>query len=103
MFALTNDRTRAKRIREGKGKAVLLYVGFDQKLALVEKDRRWNVHICGPCSYQESSPRYIYIYIYMYIYPSTKIELNQRYKQLSNLVEVDILCQLLNKPKTQNK
>lgn len=66
MFALTNDRTRAKRIREGKGKAVLLYVGFDQKLALVEKDRRWNVHICGPCSYQESSPRYIYVYISIY-------------------------------------
>jgi len=59
LFALTNDRTRAKRKRKS---SAFVYIGFDQKHALVEKDRRWNVYICGPCSYQESSRRDMYIY-----------------------------------------
>lgn len=42
MFGLTNDRRREKK---GKEKAVLSYMGFDEKLGLVEKDRRWNVYI----------------------------------------------------------
>jgi len=42
LFGLTNDRTRAKGKREEKEKekekAVVLYIGFDEKLGLVEKD-----------------------------------------------------------------
>lgn len=33
--------------------------GFDQKLALVGKERRWNVNICGPWSYHEDLLIYI--------------------------------------------